>query len=82
MVIGENLTMEKKKQIELLCSLNIDLNFVENSVENAMKASEYSFVELICKNYDKDIDLIFTYNNPIKRSEGVLWTGYWNDGVV
>lgn len=48
---------------------------------------DYKFIELICHEYGSDscgnsFDLIFAYNNPQKRSEGVLYLGSWNDGVV
>jgi hypothetical protein len=39
------------------------------------------FVELICKNFNQSKkDLIFAYNND--RDTGILYLGYWNDGIV
>ena len=39
-------------------------------------------IELVCKDYSSNLDLLFAYNNPDRRSDGVLIIGKWNDGVV
>jgi hypothetical protein len=28
------------------------------------------------------MDLMFAYDDPDKRKDGVLYIGYWNDGIV
>jgi hypothetical protein len=43
---------------------------------------EYNFIDLICKNYLSGCDLMFAYNLADKRELGVLYIGYFNDGVV
>lgn len=53
----------------------------ESSISNTMnKAGEHSNIELICKNYFQDYDLIFCYDK--ERSDGIIYIGHWNDGVV
>lgn len=42
----------------------------------------YKFIELICKDYAMGQDLMFAYNDPSNRKDGVLYIGKWNDGVV
>jgi hypothetical protein len=44
--------------------------------------NQFNYVELICENYTHDMDLMFAYNNPKNRSDGSLFAGHWNDGVV
>jgi len=43
---------------------------------------DYNFIDLICKNYLSGCDLMFAYNFADKRELGVLYIGYFNDGVV
>jgi hypothetical protein len=43
---------------------------------------DYNFIDLICKNYLSGCDLMFAYNLADKRELGVLYIGYFNDGVV
>ena len=43
---------------------------------------DYNFIDLICKNYLSGFDLMFAYNLADKRELGVLYIGYFNDGVV
>jgi hypothetical protein len=43
---------------------------------------DYNFIDLICKNYLSGYDLMFAYNFADKRELGVLYIGYFNDGVV
>lgn len=47
----------------------------------------FKYLELICRNYANSrstpgFDLMFGYNDPKTRSEGVLLVGHWNDGIV
>lgn len=43
----------------------------------------WKFIELICSNYGSDeLDLMFAYDDPTKRHDGVLYLGKFNDGVV
>ena len=46
------------------------------------KPRDFKFIELICLNYIDDTDLMFAYNDPDYRNNGMLIVGKWNDGVV
>ena len=74
-IIGGATPIEKKKPIKFvksIGSLGICL----------ARAVPYMWdnIELICKNYVDDYDLMFAYNN--KRSDGIAYLGHFNDGIV
>ena len=75
-VLGEQPTEVKKKPIEFVKCLNVDLVYNKpSSLPNSFKN-----LELICKNYSGSVyDMIFAYQED--RGIGVLYFGYWNDGV-
>ena len=50
--------------------------------ESGSTPSMYKYIELICEDYLPGIDIMFAYDNPKKRSSGVLFFGKFNDGVV
>ena len=59
--------------------------FDASSVSSAFVSipSQFNYIELICKNYNKcGRDLMFAYNDPSNRSDGILFIGYWNSGTV
>lgn len=79
-VIGEN-TSNSKGNIDFRFFFQIDWKCEE--VECGL--SGYKYVELICRNYDKTdngFDLMFAYDDPSDRGDGVLFVGRWNDGKV
>lgn len=83
-VIGDSLPKTELKPIEFHKVL---LGEAEIEIVDVEVPKDYKFIELICHEYGvddggKSFDLIFAYNNPQKRSEGVLYLGSWNDGVV
>jgi hypothetical protein len=41
-----------------------------------------NYIELVSKDYALGMDLMFAYDDPNKREHGVLYIGYWNDGIV
>jgi hypothetical protein len=47
----------------------------------AAKPSEYEVIELICRNYEAGIDIMFAYNEG-KRNGGIMYFGKFNDGVL
>ena len=50
---------------------------------NIHPPSKFNYIELICKNYNNGgMDLMFAYNDPSNRSDGILYIGFWNSGVV
>ena len=52
----------------------------EQPVDNEPCA--WNYIELICKDYRPNLNLMFAYDNASDRSEGVVIIGRWNDGVV
>lgn len=44
--------------------------------------SKFKYIELICKKYNGGMDLMFAYNDPSNRSDGILYIGFWNNGTV
>lgn len=77
-VIGARPTKKEVTRISFESSLSINLNITN---ANASPRA-YKTIELICKNYSYEVDLMFAYNDPNKRHEGVLYLGHWNDGIV
>lgn len=77
-VIGKAIKQNKSKSIQfekvLLGNLMI--------AETAGLPRNFNYVELICSNYANGKDLMFAYNSPEKRSDGTLYIGKWNDGVI
>ena len=81
-VLGEQPDSSYKKPIEFFStldvsdSLDVDANIVTS------KPHQWNYIELICKNYSPNLDLLFAYNDADDRGEGILVIGRWNDGVV
>ena len=44
--------------------------------------SDFNFIELICREYQSGSDLMFAYDDPNKRENGMLYIGKFNDGVI
>jgi len=48
----------------------------------------FNYIELICLGYNNKestankFDLMFAYQHPNEREDGVLFIGQWNDGIV
>lgn len=84
-IIGEE--GEEVKSIKLtpiVFERSLSASFNINKYINT-NPNSFDYLELICKNYnqeqgDKKRDLIFAYNDI--RSEGILYIGKWNDGIV
>jgi len=49
--------------------------------EMSAKPHHFMYIELICRDYNNDYDLMFAYDDPDYRKDGVLVLGKWNDGV-
>ena len=80
-ILGEQKDKDAKKPIEFKYFLTEDIEI--NTPQGEFNSpSSFKFIELICKKYDQEHDLMFAYYDPNKRSEGLLYVGYWNDGVV
>lgn len=80
--IGKNQNNQTKVPIVFdyyLC----DLKFNEDSFQKTCdRAENFEYVELICRNYLENKDLMFAYDDENNRREGTLFVGNWNDGVI
>jgi len=57
------------------------LNFGKNWTPSTTTPSEYGTIVLICRNYGGcEHDLMFAYYT--NKNEGLLYLGYFNDGIV
>jgi hypothetical protein len=82
-IVGEKRESEPKKPIEFIMNLlsngTLEGGFVD-------KPTDYNYIELIARNYGdlngNSFDLIFCYDNPNGRRDGILYLGHWNDGVA
>lgn len=79
-VLGGNQTPSKLKRIEFVNVLNFRNKFT--IMEATSRPSDFSYVELICRKYHGPYDLMFAYDDPEHRGEGILYIGHFNDGVV
>ena len=80
-VLGEHKDDAIKKPIEFKYFLTEDIEIGTPQGDNKSPSS-FKFIELICKEYDQDHDLMFAYNDANERGSGILMIGRWNDGVV
>lgn len=82
-VLGSKAKTNQPKRIEfkqcLIAGSNPEL------VTSHGDPSMFNYIELICHNYsglgDGD-DLMFAYDDPNRRDNGVLYLGNFNDGIV
>jgi hypothetical protein len=79
-IIGEKTKpAPKPKKIQFIKSLGR----VEEFHDAASAPKDWNFIELITQKYSLgEYDLMFAYDYPDKREIGVLYLGYWNDGVA
>lgn len=81
-IVGEKRESEPKKPIEFIKCLLLD-GTLEATGDTP---TNFNYIELIARNYgslnDQPFDLIFCYDNPNGRQDGVLYLGHWNDGVA
>ena len=84
-VIGETKPQKRLKPIEFRSLLNcVEVNRSDEAIVKTSfgdEPSNFKYIELICRNYQAGLDLMFAYNDPEDR-DGVLYIGHFNDGVV
>ena len=80
--LGEQKDESTKKPIEFFSLISIASRDDVRAEVGASAPHQWNFIELICKNYIYNIDLMFAYDYADNRSTGVLMIGRWNDGVV
>ena len=81
-VLGEQQAPAIKKPIEFFSMLNVSDHDDVDVTFTSTKPSSWNYIELVSKNYSPNIDLLFAYNDPNDRGEGLLIIGRWNDGFV
>ena len=73
-IIGEQPEAPKKK-------IEFFKYYTANGLIESRSLPEYfENIELICRGYKAEYDLMFAYNKD--RSVGTLYLGHFNDGVV
>ena len=75
-ILGENKPEVKLKRIQLMQSLTTEYTFFEASD----RPENWNFIELVCRDYTKGVDLMFAYDDD--RNTGCLYIGKFNDGIV
>ena len=81
-VIGELPKPSEKKPIEFFTHIHL-IDSDDVSVENVETLPcKWNYIELICKDYAPNLDLMFAYDDADRRGNGLLIIGRWNDGVV
>ena len=81
-ILGEQKDKAIKKPIEFFTNLNVlGIDDVEVETEPTMPC-KWDYIELICKDYAPNLDLMFAYDDADDRGNGILIIGRWNDGVV
>jgi hypothetical protein len=67
---------KKLKPIEFVMECKKD----EWHINPECEPSEWENIELISREFNNDLDLMFAYDDY--RSSGVLYLGHFNDGIV
>lgn len=81
-VFSEQKKTNTKKPIAFFTKLNLYASD-DVSVEPADTCPyEWGYIELICKDYMTNLDLMFAYDRVDGRSSGTLMIGHWNDGLL
>ena len=81
-ILGEQKDKAIKKPIEFFTHIHV-VDSDDVSVENVETLPcKWNYIELICKDYAPNLDLMFAYDDADDRSNGILIIGRWNDGVV
>ena len=75
-IIGEQPEKKELKPIEF--KLKLDSHHGFTSCFGSPK--KWGNIELICKNYSTQYDLMFAYDDY--RQHGILYLGHFNDGIV
>jgi len=88
-IIGDKPKTHKYSGIRFVKYLNSDYKMEGGMHRSSIQASAYDEVELICRDYTNTgmyshkpgMDLMFAYDAE-GRSAGVLFLGWFNDGIV
>ena len=81
-ILGENIGDQKPtKPIEFCFYLDACMGIVSTEGDSG-KPDKWGNIELISEDYDGEHDLMFAWDECDGRSEGTLYIGHFNDGVV
>jgi hypothetical protein len=53
-----------------------------NHDDGIFAPNTFKYIELICRDYMGELDLMFAYNGQNHRGSGLLVIGKFNDGIV
>jgi len=81
-VIGGKNKESVKKPIVFVSLIEIIDSRTVSIITDVLKPNQWKYIELICKNYGNGFDILFAYDDPLRREKGTLYLGFWNDGVV
>jgi hypothetical protein len=81
-ILGEQKDASIKQPIEFFTHINVSESDEISAEPVNSPPHEWGFIELICKDYAANLDLMFAYDDASDRSNGILMVGRWNNGVV
>ena len=78
-IIGESTTKQAPRPI----TFSLDITSVDSAPNDiCADPSDWNYIELIARNYCDGYDLMFAYDHPSLRGEGIAYLGHFNDGIV
>ena len=82
-IIGEHAsTVKKYTKIKFIKVLTGNYKVDDASGGGWSAPADWANIELICRNYSDGMDLMFCYDDADYRNDGVLYVGYFNEGLV
>lgn len=82
-IIGSTAVIAKKyTHIKFIKVLTGSYTIDQAMTGHGSNPADWDNIELICKNYANGMDLMFAYDNAYSREDGVLYIGYFNEGLV
>ena len=81
-ILGEQKDKSTKKPIEFFSQLDINDSDDVEVEDVGNEPCDWNYIELICKEYSPNLDLMFAYDDADNRGNGVLMVGRWNSGTV
>jgi hypothetical protein len=81
-IIGEHASTAKKyTKIKFIKVLTGSYEVAKAGVDWS-GPTNWDNIELICREYADGMDLMFAYDDADCRTDGVLYIGYFNEGLV
>lgn len=79
---GHASTVKKYTKIKFIKVLTGNYDMYDVSSVGLSAPADWENIELICRNYEGGMDLMFAYDSAEYRNDGVLCVGYFNEGLV